>query len=187
MCLPLRSLVWRLVPLLLGKNVHFQLWCKTSVLKSLKLPILIEVEMAHSKLKSEGPNVKPSSSRLGTYQGQFFFPLIHKPSFQNEWVGILPNSRSEGQDYFEHCLICQAYVLTSKIRSMTPTWLWLSTCMSICKPPTVKDSCQPSKYERFIQFSFMFSNFYQLDICNKIVLHLKIYNEASTKIIPPLT
>ena len=139
------------------------------------------------KTKKRGTKCETKLLKVRHISRPIFFSLIHKPSFQNEWVGILPNNRSEGQDYFEHCLICQAYVLTSKIRSMTPTWLWLSTCMSICKPPTVKDSCQPSKYERFIQFSFMFSNFYQLDICNKIVLHLKIYNEASTKIIPPLT
>jgi hypothetical protein len=44
-------------------------------LKSLKLPILIEVENGHLKLKREGPNVKPSSSRLGTYQGQNSFFL----------------------------------------------------------------------------------------------------------------
>jgi hypothetical protein len=91
----------------------------------------------------------------------------------------------KGRTILSTVLFVKNMLLTSKIRSMTPTWLWSFTCMSICKPPTVKDSCQPSKYERSIWFSFMFFKFYQLDLCNKIVLHLKIYNEASTKIIPP--
>ena len=94
MCLTLRSLISRLVPLLLGMNVCFQLQSKTIVLDarfktSIFYFIFIKVENGRFKPKKRKKkrkkvaNLKLSSLKLGTCQGQNSITLAYQTPFQN--------------------------------------------------------------------------------------------------------
>ena len=88
LCLPMyptsSSLVSRLVLLLLGINVCFQLWSKIAVLQGL-LPLFhIRARNIQFKLEKEGPTLKPSSSELGTCEGRNSSTLSYQTLFQNQ-------------------------------------------------------------------------------------------------------
>jgi len=70
MCLSLRSLVSRFVPLFVVKTICFQLGLELEVLNLAKLPSWIGVEKGHLYPIKEGPTLKPSSLKLGRCEGR---------------------------------------------------------------------------------------------------------------------
>ena len=83
MCLTSRSLILRLVPLLLSRIIRFQLRSKKIFLQGLKSPFSIKVENKQLYPIKEGPTLKPNSSKLGTCQDQNSFTLAYQTPFQN--------------------------------------------------------------------------------------------------------
>ena len=78
----------RLVPLILGRIICFQLQSKMVVLQGLKHILLIEVENKWFQPMKVGPTSKPNSLKLGTCEGQHSFTFglpnsIPKTAFLN--------------------------------------------------------------------------------------------------------
>lgn len=75
----------RLVPLILGRIICFQLQSKMVVLQGLKHILLIEVENKWFQPMKVGPTSKPNSLKLGTCQGWNYFTLAHQILFKCVW------------------------------------------------------------------------------------------------------
>ena len=83
MCLTSRSWVSRLVPLLLGRIVRFNSEPRRRVCKAWNLHFFfIIVENRRFSPIKDGPTSIPSSSKLGTCQGQHSFTLAYQLRFE---------------------------------------------------------------------------------------------------------